>query len=142
MHFKEIISRIDSSGLVVSVGFEFFLLLMWIIYAHIYVHLCMFVYGQKVKRPSLLPTGRGNIFFLVQHANNLERNGITLWKTLCEYMEEHMLMSINWAQSTVSLTFLNWFFFNKFGGFCFCLSSLFKNRLHVGWFYVQFLKSM
>jgi len=67
MHFKEIDSGMDSSEMVISVGFEFFLFLY--IYVHTHVHTCMLVCGQEeVRRPSLLPTRRRSLIFIMLHA--------------------------------------------------------------------------
>lgn len=53
-----------------------------------------------------------------------------------------MLMTTNSVQSTLPLAFLSGgVVVNKFGVFCFGLSSLFKNRLYVGCLYIQFLNS-
>lgn len=68
MHFQEIVSRLDSSEMIIGVGvLSFFILFFYIhIHTHICMPMCMFVYGQEeVRRLSLLPTGRGSLFFLM-----------------------------------------------------------------------------
>lgn len=62
MCIKEIVSRIGSSEMVISVGFELFLVFLYI-YAHICTHMHMYVYGQEeVRRPSV--SYRETVYFL------------------------------------------------------------------------------
>lgn len=74
MHFKEIM-RIDSSEMAISVGFEFFLLFLYIC-IHTLVYVCL---GAGGGEETIFASYREEFIFLtVTCPNNLKRNGMIL----------------------------------------------------------------
>lgn len=62
MHFKEVINRLDSSEMAFSVGFEIFLLFLYV-YRHTHACLCVFVYGQEAVGDHLCFLQREGVYF-------------------------------------------------------------------------------
>lgn len=80
MHFKEIVSRLDSSEMVISVGFEFFLLFLCVYthaYAYTQVYVCLWAGGGE---ETIFASYRERefIFLNVTCHNNLMRNAMIL----------------------------------------------------------------